>query len=43
MKKLDIEDYKFIVIILSMICLIFIGKYQSQPPKQFGAKIEKHY
>jgi hypothetical protein len=44
MRKLDIEDYKFTLIILSIICLIFISReYRPKPPKQFGVKIEKHY
>jgi len=46
MKQLDKEDYKFIITILIMVGVIFIGMLhsnQNKAPKQFGAKIEKHY
>jgi hypothetical protein len=46
MKQLDKEDYKFIITVLIMVGVIFIGMLhsnQNKAPKQFGVKIEKHY
>jgi hypothetical protein len=45
MKQLDKDDYKLLLIIVSVICVVLSSRLTTKPapPKQFGIKIERHY
>jgi hypothetical protein len=45
MKQLDKDDYKLLLVVLSVICVVLSSKLTTKPtpPKQFGIKIERHY